>query len=488
MNDSPMPKSEDAPRESPAEAKRPGLWSRLFGRKASHGNSDRASADTDRGTLAAYLMRFLWKRKWTIIILSALGVFITVAATYLMAPLYKASSKILVQSAETQEMVIFDDLQRPVFRAKNVIPANNIIELATSEAFARTMVDEFRLDKELRRQREAPEGFREEFWVSVRKLKKSLKRAVKSPYVFYLRKKGRPIPPESEPNYRQQAIRTFMDEVAEIELVADSDVMKITIWWVVPGPTEAMARRLSELVIREFVKLEQTAANSTYEFCRAELEKARKELSEAEGRLHRFKEAAGIRDYERQNQALLDQLHDTQMRLHNTVAELAGAKARLAAWRKELEEQKGKLSSLDSYQNLLQEQISLTVDVDALAAKKAEHEQAVRDFGRELEDFANNEPELRRLERNLALKEKLYVQLGQRHDELAVQKVSDLSAFNIRVIDTPELPADAEPPWPDWMMNLCIGIPLSLLIACGIAFLRHLWEEPFWVEFQAGRD
>ena len=465
-----------------------GFWRRLFRRKASTGAPDSATPVDDRGTLTTYLLRFLWKRKWTIIILSVIGAFITVAATYLMTPLYKASSKILVKSAETQEVVIFDDLQRPVFKAKNVIPANNIIQLATSEAFARTIVDEFHLDEELRRQREAPDGFREDFWVSVRKLKKSLKRAVKSPYVFYLRKRGLPVPPDSKPNYRQQAIRTFMEDVAEIELVADSDVVKLTIWWVAPGPTEAMAIRLSSLVIQEFVKLEQTAANSTYEFCRDELEKARKDLATAERELHDFKESVGIRHFESQKQALLEQIQDTEMRLNNTTAELAGAKAKLAAWRKELDEQKGKLSSLDAYQNLLQEQIMLTVNVEALAAKKSEHQVAVADVEKRLKDIVGFEPDLRRFERGLALKEKLYVQLAQRHDELAVQRVSDLSSFNIRVIDTPELPENVEAPWPDWMLNLCIGIPLTVMIAVGVALLRHLWEEPFWIEFETGRD
>ena len=79
----------------------------------------------------------------------------------------------------------------------------------------------------------------------------------------------------------------------------------------------------------------------------------------------------------------------------------------------------------------------------------------------------------------MKLDEQLFITLSSKYDELNVQRASALGGLNMMVIDTPALSERSEPYWPDWMLNLLIGIPASFLVGLGLAFLRKIWREPF---------
>ena len=146
-----------------------------------------------------------------------------------------------------------------------------------------------------------------------------------------------------------------------------------------------------------------------------------------------------------------------------------------------LNEQKKSLTSLQAYQDLLNGGILLKVEIDALHAEKADYESVQDRLRNELSDLVEKGLELKRLEREMNLKEALFNQLGKKHDELKVQSVSNLGGLDLRVIDTPKLRSNVEADYPQWDYGLGIGIPGSILLAILLAFFLELLNESFWI-------
>ena len=114
-------------------------------------------------------------------------------------------------------------------------------------------------------------------------------------------------------------------------------------------------------------------------------------------------------------------------------------------------------------------------------AKKQEYERAKTRIKATLTELVERELDLTRLEREVGLKEKLFSALGSKHDELNVQRMSNLGGLDLRVIDTPKLSEGVETYWPWWDVNLGIGIPASIFLAFVFAFLLELLNESFWI-------
>lgn len=455
------------------------MW-KMFRKKKDRPAPDDAAALQKKDGLTSYVLAFLWRRKWMILIISALGIGCTGFGTYVCIPEYKASVKILVKSGTDQKIAIFDTMQRPMLRGMNIIPANNVIEIATSETYGRSIVDEFGLAEVLRKRQEEPADFRETFWSDVTKAKKALKRAIKYPYTLYL-KKVKGLQPKTKPtNYRRKAIRKFMGGMTDIELVAESDVIKLSVWWADPVESATMVRRLAEMVVEGFVAQQQAEARLGHDFSQREFLEAEAALKDAEEALHDFREQSGIQGLERQKELYIDQMHEAERNLMQTEAELASKRARLEEGQRQVDEQNRKLSSLGQYQALLDDSITLTVDIESLQAKRARYEEARAAAEQSLKQLSGVESGLRRLEREVSLRESLFVKLAQKRDELAIQGASRLSEFDLWVIDEPEITANIGADWPDWMLNLAIGIPGSIALALGLALLVHLWSDPFW--------
>ncbi|MFH1025706.1 MAG: Wzz/FepE/Etk N-terminal domain-containing protein [Nitrospirota bacterium] len=431
-----------------------------------------------------YFFYILFKRKWLIIVISILGIAGTAIGTYVSTPLYKATSKIRVRSNISQEVVLFNDLYQQVPRATNIIPANNFIEVAGSETLARALVEQFELDKKLQRQSEDPQDFREYFWYFVDELKYWTKKVVKYPYNLYKEYiKGEP-PKESEPNYTEKAVKKFRKDTTELNNVAESDIIKLTIWGESPKEAEAISRELTNLVIQRSVALEQSTASYGYDFSKGKAAKARKELGLLEDKMNRFKQKREVSKIDRQKEIKLDELDDVEKNLISVNTDLSSKKARLEEGRRQINEQKKMLTSLDSYQNLLNENISLSVDINALKAKQKEYESARQKIKAELRELVDSETELKQLEREVELKEQLFNQLSSKHDKLDVQRVSQLSGIDLSIIDSPTLAENAEEDWPDWYLNMGIGIPSSILVAIILAFMLELLNDSFWTPGQ----
>jgi len=442
-------------------------------------NSSIAGSDS-KEFYKQYFFYILFKRKWLIIILAILGIFGTALGTYLCTYQYKAISKIVVRSNVSQEVTLFPDLYRQVPRSSNVIPANNFIEIANSHAAARAIVEKFELDKRLKKQFEEPDNFREYVWSYYEKLKDWLKEIKNYPSDLYEKLTTGKYPEKKEKAWEARALKKFLEDTIEINVVADSDIINLTIWGESPKEAEAMANELTNFVVQRSISLEQNVAAYGYNFSKEELGKARKELAFAEEELNQYKQKWDISKIEMQKEIALSELDEMERKLVLVNSDLSSKRAKIDEIRKQLEEQKKRLTSLDSYQNLLKEQVSLTVDISGLTAQKEQLESDKGRIAATLRKLVEKELELVRLEREMKLKEEHYTKLGTKHNELDVQRVSKLTGIDLRVVDTPKLSENVEYDYPDWELNLLIGIPASIILAFGIAFLLELMNESFW--------
>ena len=431
-----------------------------------------------------YFLYVLFKRKWLIISTSIFSMIAIILGLYLTTPLYKGTSKILVRSNVSQEVMLFNDLYSRPSTIRNTMPANNFVEVATSSTIGREIVDQFSLDEKLKNKMENPEGFRQCFWSSLEHGKDYIKAAIKYPYNLYQKYVTGEVPVEEEKDYKSMAIKKFTKDMTAICLVPESDVINLTIWDDSPKEAEAIVKVLTELIIKQSVSMEQNAAGHGYEFAKNELAKARNELAVAEEQVQAFKKKWNISKIETQKEIKLSELDMVEKELISINAEIFSLKAKLAEGKKQLAQQKKSLSSLQAHRDLLNNMILFEVEISAFLAQKRHYEVTNAIIRNELSALVEKELELKQLKREARLKEDLFDKLGKKHDELNVQSISNFGGFNLRIIDTPELCETVKADYPIWDVGLGVGIPASIILAIILAFLLELQNESFWIGSQ----
>jgi len=443
--------------------------------------SQLSSVKQAREEFKYYFYYVLFKRKWLIITASIIGIIGTVIGLYLCTPLYKATAKIVVRANVSQELILFHDLYRQPASITNTIPANNFIEIATSHTVARKIVDQFDLDEKLKRQRENPEDLREYVMYVFRQTKAISKRIIKFPYKLLKALVTWDYPAEKEKDYVSLAIKKFTEEMTEIDLVPNSDTINLTIWDESPEQAEAIVKALTNLIIEQSVDMEQNAAGYGYNFTREELEKARIQLTQAEEMVQAFKTKWHISDIDTQQSIKLGELDTVEKKLISTNAGLISLTSKLESVKRQINEQKKSLISMEAYQDLLHNSVLLQVDIEAYKAEKTFYEEVQARLKNEISELVGLRLDLKRLEREVGLKEDLFEQLGKKQDELKVQSVSNLGGLDLRVIDIPELRKNIEENYPMWDIGLGVGIPSSILLAILLAFFLELMNESFWI-------
>src|SRR4030042_4096840 len=253
----------------------------------------------------------VFKKKWLITLLSILFIALTVLGTLLFTPLYKATSKIMVRANVTQEVIFFKDLYQQVPKTSKIIPANNFIELAKSEALARIIVNKFELDKKLQRKYEDPQDFRDYFRSYLKEAADRVSNAIQD---LQSRITGE-SPKQSKTDYTAKAVRKFLRDTTDIEYVSESDIINLTIWGESPKEAEDISKELTNLVIQNSISWEQNAADYGYNFSLVEVEKADRELAIAEQNLNRFMHRWDLSKIEKQKEIKLNELDDLERNL-----------------------------------------------------------------------------------------------------------------------------------------------------------------------------
>ena len=63
--------------------------------------------------------------------------------------------------------------------------------------------------------------------------------------------------------------------------------------------------------------------------------------------------------------------------------------------------------------------------------------------------------------------------------ELEVQKLTRLGDFDIKVIDPAYVHENADPLWPDWELNMLLGLICAMFLSIGLPFFIEYWNDSF---------
>lgn len=124
------------------------------------------------------------------------------------------------------------------------------------------------------------------------------------------------------------------------------------------------------------------------------------------------------------------------------------------------------IDPLSQSRTLLQESITLDIELETCKARENGLKKIVDDYNQELRTLPKQELELARLIRDKEVNDKIYSMLLEKREEARITKAGKIG--DIRVIDPAEVPLN--PVTPNKKKNLAIGIILGLSFGIGLAF------------------
>jgi len=433
-----------------------------------------------------------------------MGIFLVVFfgiifGTYLVTPIYEATARILIHMNPQQQLILFNDLVTPAPTniSLRINPANNLIEISRSKSIAEKIVKTFGLDrpKETQGARESIKNFLSSVLLSPITLMQKL---------GLLRKK--------KPDYLSEAVEKFMEDMEDIQLQEDTEIINLVIWAEDPKLASDIANTMAELLVEKLKEMTQTEAGTAYEFTKQQLKIANQSLQEAEEALMSFKNKERIAFLDEEKEIKLNRLNELEAEYHvvsvdlreiqqellyqeeGSVSDIVIKKnpiiydlatrvneleSELASVRQKFTEEHPVFISLKAEisenKDKLNKEIKSTVN--ALNARKNALKDEISVLKRELVQIAEKEIELTRLMRNIETNEERFMTLKNKLLELEVQKVTNMSEFDIQIIDAAHIPEGASPDKPIWPLNIAVGLFASIIIGLGFAFFAEYWND-----------
>ncbi|MCI0511688.1 polysaccharide biosynthesis tyrosine autokinase [candidate division KSB1 bacterium] len=124
------------------------------------------------------------------------------------------------------------------------------------------------------------------------------------------------------------------------------------------------------------------------------------------------------------------------------------------------------IDPLSQLRNLLQESISLEVELETFKAREQSLKNTVDEYNQKLQQLPRHELELARLIRDKEVNDRIYSMLLEKREEARITEASKVG--DVRVIDFAELPF--APIKPQKAKNFALGIILGLSLGIGLAF------------------
>jgi uncharacterized protein involved in exopolysaccharide biosynthesis len=129
--------------------------------------------------------------------------------------------------------------------------------------------------------------------------------------------------------------------------------------------------------------------------------------------------------------------------------------------------------------DLSKEYARLTTDVPALAARIDTLKKEIDALRAEAFSLSVLETELQVLERRRDTNEELYKKLLDKYSEFRVQQASQMSGYDLKIIDKALVPEDIGPDSPKWILVIPSAFIGSLLLSLVAVFFLEYWNEAF---------
>jgi uncharacterized protein involved in exopolysaccharide biosynthesis len=456
--------------------------------------------------------------------------------TYLTTPVWKATTKILIRSNPQQQLILFKDLASPAEDVTKINPASNLVQILTSQELAQEVVRTFKLDEISRIKIEEPGTTRDiikrfikylvtypitlskEIGVLEGKQQNYFTDAVKN-----LVKDAQDIELEESTNVINLSIwgqspklasdiANYMAQhlIAKSVELDQSNAIQVYEFTKNRLHTAKAALLKSEKELLEFRKSqsiidisEQKKAKigemhnfeSQYINITAELKEVQaklKEMSEEISKQKKVLEESKIFTNNPIMKELITSLNTDKIQLagdleifSETSKNVKSLKARTSKNRSIIEEELKNMLQNDNavlhslHPDLPREYAQIAANVAALFSKRNFIRKEMESLRSEAFRLSILETELEKFNRNKETNEKLYKNLLDKLAELEVQKASQMSGYDLKVIDKAYMPDDADADWPKVLIVIPLGLIGSIVLGIATVFFIEYWVESF---------
>jgi uncharacterized protein involved in exopolysaccharide biosynthesis len=454
--------------------------------------------------------------------------------TYLITPRFEATAKILVHRNPDQQPILFKDITSPGLANPNINPAYNIVDIAKSRGIAEGLVKAFGFDKRLYKRQEAPESLRDIILYYIRivlespitlaqnlglleekepnyledaigefledsleieliqdtelvnltileespKLATDIANTMASMLIEKMQDLDRLTASSAYEFAKEQAgnaERSLMAAEEELALFKEKETIVS-----LDKEKELQIRRLDELTFKQI----ETGMS---------LREASSKLAEIKRQLRRQEEKIISSSVVTNNPIIFDlktSLNGLEQKLASSKSErtethpdIVDLKAQITTLTEKLKQEIEKIVQSETttlnpvYMDLTAQLVNTIVTVETLKAKDENLRAQIDALREENRNLVRKEIMLSRLERNVATHKERHTTLKSKFLELEVQRFTQISELDIRVVDRAFAPDSAKPESPKWILNLLVGGFLGILISFGLAFVGEYWQE-----------
>lgn len=479
-------------------------------------------------------IRVVRKRKWTIFTVTITAVIIVLIANFLMPPVYKATTTILISQSGTQAAIfggaeanlIFgrsDEVETQLEILKSYSIAKGAAESLPADIFEKARVENFEKKKE---------DFR---WLINVLGKLRLKNFVASLLGVNDNNK-----PNNEPELSFKGTIKQIRNSLTVNSVRNTNIIEIGSENNNPKLAAEIANTIAGVFVDKSLTINRSRATEAKRFIEEQLIEKEKELKRFEEEKLQYKRQENILYLDEETKMNIEQLANFQaqeMEVNNQIVE---NKAKLAEAHRQLERQsetyissetittnpivqqlQSQLASLEIqlptllekytkrspqvteveikiketknkisekvaeivgskvsarnpiYQNLLAQIVTLETNTISLDTKMEAISKTIKEYEKRLEKLPEKELQLARLERAVMVSENIYLTLLEKYQEARINEVMELG--DISVIDEALIPE--APIKPNKKLNLAIGGILGLMLGVMLVFFMEYMDN-----------
>jgi len=479
-------------------------------------------------------IRVLRKRKWTIFTVTITAVIIVLIANFLMPPVYKATTTVLISESGAQQAIFGGAEANLIFGRPDEVETQ--IEILKSYSIAKGAAERLPADIFEKAEAENFEKKKEDFrWVINILGKLGLKNIVASI-----------LGVNNNHDHTDNPELTFKDTIKQIResitvnSLKNTKIIEISAENNNPELAAEIANTIAGVFVDESLTLNRSRASEAKRFIEEQLLEKGKELAREEEEKLQYKKQENILYLDEETKINIEQLAYFQAQEAEVANLIAENKAKLTEAHKQLERQsetyissetitanpivqqlQNNLASLEIqlpalsekygkgspqvteveikiketknkisekvaeivgskvsarnpiYQNLLAEIVALETNTISLDTKMGALSDTIKEYEKRLEKLPEKELQLARLERAVKVSENIYLLLLEKYQEARINEVMELG--NMRIIDNALAP-DA-PIKPNKKLNLAIGGILGLMLGVMLVFFMEYMDN-----------
>jgi uncharacterized protein involved in exopolysaccharide biosynthesis len=437
----------------------------------------------------------LFKRKWTLVFTAFIVALLVVFYTFLSTPLYLINSLIMVHQNPKQQLILFRDINTPAQASERIHPAFNLKEIVTSRELSEAIVKEYGLGERLKKKRFEPEEARDI-------IKAFLADVLDLP--FHLLDYLGILEPGAK-DFMNDAVEDLMYNLIEVSVLSETEILNINVYYEDPELALAISKSVVKELAAKTVEFETQKSAGAYLFAQGQVENEAMRLKDVEDRYLRFQKERHVVGLERERQLLIDRLDDLEaetMKLNRNIALNTASLAEVQTLIKNGEPMMGKgrpredvipegykLSPSWShhYVELNTKAADYMISIEGQKEQLSVLNEQLREIQAKVSAIPLKEIQLHRLQRERDNQESLYQGILDKKNEFQIQKLSERTEFDIKIINAPSLPEYPDPAWPEWDLMVAIAVGCGMFIGVLTVFVLEQFSETISEEFQLQR-